>query len=94
MLPYLTYGVSVWGRAAKCYIARILKLQKRAFLSICSAYYLTLAIPYVHLANIFPVNLLYFKSVSLLMYDVSNTVLPSNILLLFTPLNQVHEHNT
>ena len=80
MLPYLTYGVIVWGRAAKCYIARILKLQKRAFRSICSAYYLTLAIPYVHLANILPVTLVYFKSVSLLMYDVSNTVLLSNIL--------------
>ena len=91
MLPYLTYGVIVWGRAAKCHI---LKLQKRALRLICSAHYLSHAIPYFHQANILPINLLYFKSVSLLMYDVSNKVVPPNILLLFTPVNQVHQNNT
>ena len=94
MLPYLTYGVIVWGHAAKCHIERILKLQKRALCLIYSAHYLSHAIPYFHQANILPINLLYFKSVSLLMYDVSNKVVPPNILLLFTPVNQVHQHNT
>ena len=94
MLPYLTYGVIVWGHAAKCHIERILKLQKRALRLIYSAHYLSHAIPYFHQANILPINLLYLKSVSLLMYDVSNKVVSPNILLLFTPVNQVHQHNT
>jgi hypothetical protein len=94
MLPYLTYGIVVWGRAAKCYIDKILKLQKRALRLIYSAHYLSHAIPYFQSANVLPINLLYYKSVSILMHDVSRTVVPPNISALFTPLSQVHEHNT
>ena len=94
MLPYLTYGIVVWGRAAKCYIDKILKLQKRALRLIYSAHYLSHAIPYFQSANVLPINLLYYKSVSILMHNVSRTVVPPNISALFTPLSQVHEHNT
>ena len=94
MLPYLTYGIVAWGHAGKCNIEQILKLQKRALCLIHSAHYLSHAIPYFHSANVLPINMLYFKSVSILMYDVSKTEVPPNILALFTPFNQVHEHNT
>jgi hypothetical protein len=96
MLPYLTYGTVVWGRAAECYIDKILKLQKRARRLIYSAHYLSHAIPYFQSANVLPIaiKLLYYKSVSILMHDVSKTVVPPNISALFTPLSQVHEHNT
>jgi hypothetical protein len=65
MLPYLTFGIVVWGRAAKCYIDKILKLQKRALHLIYSAHYLSHAIPYFQSANVMPINLLYYKSVSI-----------------------------
>ena len=30
IMPYLSYGICVWGRAAKSYISKLLVLQKRA----------------------------------------------------------------
>jgi hypothetical protein len=33
ILPHLTYGIVLWGQAAKCHIDKILKLQKRAIYS-------------------------------------------------------------
>jgi hypothetical protein len=90
MLPYLTYGIVVWGRAAKCYIDKILKLKKRALRLIYSAHHLSHAIPYFQSANVLQINLLYYKSVSILMRDVSRKVVPQTISALFTPLSQVH----
>ena len=59
----LSYGVVLLNATFE----RILKLQKRALRLIYSAHHLSHAIPYFHQANILPINLLYFKSVSLLM---------------------------
>ena len=33
ILPYVSYGLTVWGLASKCYINKILILQKRALVS-------------------------------------------------------------
>ena len=82
------------GMCCQMLIEKIPKLQKRALRLIYSAHYLCHAIPYFLLANALPVNLLYCRSVSILMRNVSSSVVPPNISALFTPLSQVHEHNT
>ena len=45
-------------------------------------------------SNILPINLLYLKTVSSLMYDVSRLSVPSNISDLFTQVNKIHTHKT
>ena len=92
ILPHLTYGIVLWGQAAKCHIDKILKLQKRAIRLIYSAHYRSHAIPLFQSASILPINLLYIKSI--LMYDISKTNVPPNISAMFTSLEKIHEYNT
>ena len=94
ILPHLTHGIVLWGQAAKCHIDKILKLQKRAIRLIYSAYYRPHAIPLFQSASILPINLLYIKSISILMYDISKTNVPPNISAMFTSLEKIHEYNT
>ena len=94
ILPHLTYGIVLWGQAAKCHIDKILKLQKRAIRLIYSAHYRSHGIPLFQSASILPINLLYIKSISILMYDISKTNVPPNISAMFTSLEKIHKYNT
>ena len=79
IFPYLSYGIVVWGHAAQTYINQILVLQKRALRLIYFASYRSHAIPLFVSSNTIPVNMLYFKSISILMHDVFNKLTPCNI---------------
>ena len=52
------------------------------------------AVPLFISTNILPLPLLYFKNCSILMHDVHNKVVPSNISDFFTPTKDVHHYNT
>ena len=94
ILPYLTYGISVWGQAAKTYINQILIQQKRVLRLIYFAPYRSHAIHLFLSSNCLPFNMLYFSSVSSLMHDVANNVTPSNITNLFEYSSKFHNYNT
>ena len=81
--PYLTYGLIAWGHACKSYLNKLLILQKRALRIMYFANRNDHAIPLFINANVMPVNVLYYKSISNLMYDVSKNPAPLNILNLF-----------
>ena len=94
IIPYLSYGIVVWGHAAQTYINQILVLQKRALRLIYFTSYRSHAIPLFISSNTIPINLLYFKSVSILRHDVFNKQTPCNISSLFTCSNELHNYNT
>ena len=56
--------------------------------------YTSHAIPFFISANVLPVNMLYFKSVSMLMHDIYNNKAPANISNLFTSVSDVNKYNT
>ena len=81
--PYLTYGLIAWGQACKSHLNKLLILQK---LALHFMYFADRNDHVIHLfvnANVMPVNFLYYKSISNLMYDVSKNSAPLNILNLF-----------
>ena len=82
------------GHAAQTYINQILVLQKRALRLIYFTSYRSHAIPLFISSNTIPINMLYFKSVSILMHDVFNKQTPCNISSLFTCSNELHNYNT
>ncbi len=94
ILPYITYGLIVWGHAPKKYINKILILQKRALRLIYFKKYKEHAIPLFIESKILPINMLYIKTVCNLMYDVSNGSCPSSISDCFIHSRQIHNHNT
>lgn len=92
--PYISYGLTAWGQAAKTHLNKILLLQKRVVRLMNFSKFNVHAVPLFISTNILPLPLIYFKNCSILMHDVSNKVVPSNISALFTPTKDVHHYNT
>ena len=55
ILPHITYGISVWGLAAKLHLNKILKIQKRVSRIMNFGRYRSHAIPFFISANVLPV---------------------------------------
>ena len=94
ILPYISYGLSAWGQAAKCHLDKVLKLQKRALRFIHFADFRSSAIPLFYLSNISPLNVLFVESVAGLMYDVHVEKAPDNISDLFSYVADHHSYDT
>ena len=96
IVPYITYGLSVWGQACKSYLHKILILQKRALHFMYFAKKNKHTVPLFINANLLPLNFLYYKTflVSELMYDVRNAsaihlhIHPASTLTTLAPLPQ------
>ena len=93
-MPYLSYGICVWGRAAKSYIRKLLVPQKRALRLIYFAPSDAHAIPLFIGSKILPVNMIYFDTVANLMHDIWKGLPRSPIRALFTRSNEIHGYNT
>ena len=94
ILPHLSYGIVVWGQAAKIHLEKVLKLQKRVLRLIYFEDHVSHAIPLFLSSKILPVQMLYFKLLSTLIYDVHNNLAPRNISQLFTYSKDIHNYNT
>ena len=92
--PYLIYGLTVWGQAPQIYLNQILVLQKRALRLIYFAPYRSPAIPQFISSRCFPIRLLYFQAVSILMHGVFDNLEPRNISKLFSSANVIHTYST
>ena len=93
-MPYLSYGICVWGRAAKSYISKLLVLQKSALRLIHFAPNDAHAIPLFIESKILPVNMSYFDTDANLMHDIWKGLAPSPIRALFTRSNEIHSYNS
>ena len=91
---YITYGIAAWGQAAKTHLNKILLLQKRALRIINFSDRRDHAIPLFIDANVLPLNFLYYQTISNLMHDVHNNMVPSCILNLFQTTSSCHYYNT
>ena len=88
--PYLSYAIAVWGSADKCYINKILILQKRALRFVYFAKPRDHAIPFFLDAGILPISFLYYENICILMHDVRHERAPRNITDLFIDTKSIH----
>ena len=94
ILPYLTYGLTAWGQAAKAHLNKLLLLQKRALRLMYFLNPRTHAIPFFISSKILPIHQLYFEAVLHSMYDVSNNSAPKDISEKFVKTSLIHSYNT
>ena len=87
-------GVTLLSVLSKIFCKIILCLQKRAFRLMFFGDYRAHAVPFFISSSLLPLDLLYFKSVAVLMYDVSNNTSPPQISNLFDYQHNIHSHNT
>ena len=94
ILPYLQYGIAIWGQASNTHLQKLLKLQKRVLRLIYFVNYKVHAIPLFLSSNMLPLNMMYLSTIMYTMYDTFNKCIPSKILNLFIFTNDVHTFNT
>ena len=94
MFPYLTFGLSAWDQAAHLHLNKLLLLQKRAIRFMNFSKPRTHAVPLFISSKILPINMLYFETMSTLMYDISNNSALQNIFRLFRKSNLIHPFKT
>ena len=94
ILSHVWYGLTVWGMASKCYINKILILQKRALRFINFSHLKEQAVPLFIEADFLPVNFLHYEAVCCRMYDIQNGIAPKNILDLFNHTSSIHTYRT
>ena len=95
ILPYLSYEIVSWGRAAKSYTDILLILPKRTLRLMNFADGQERAIPLFLKFNFLPIQMMYFfKKTANLMYDVSYRSAPPLIQQLFTKTRDLHNYNT
>ena len=92
--PYLLYGIEVWGRASKCHIDSLFKMQKKAIRIITSVNYREHTEPLFMSLQVLPLHKIYIFAVSKLMYRYSNGSLPPMFNEMFLSNDQVHSHIT
>ena len=93
IMPYLTYGILLWGNASKEYITKLFKLQKRA--SSKNRYhssYLCHTKPLFEKFNTLNIFELYNKNLGIFMYKAG--MLPTSFDHLFANLEDIHNYNT
>ena len=91
---YLLYGIIAWGNTAKIHRTNILTLQKRAPRLMYFADYKSHAMPFFISSRYLPLDMLYFKTVAMMMHDVSYNLTPPNIFNLFTHEADIHPYET
>ena len=87
-------GIVAWGNAAKIHRTKLLTLQKRALRLMYFADYKSHAIPFFTSSSLLPLDILEFKSVAMMMHDISNNLTPPNIFNLFIPQADIHPYET
>ena len=91
---YLVYGITTSGQAGKTQGNIILRLQKRALRLMFFSDYKTHALPLFISSSLLTLDLIYFKSVVILMHDVSNNISPPQISNLFHYQHNIHSYIT
>ena len=94
ILPYLSYGILLWGNATKTYITKLLKIQKRAIRIISNSSYLCHTKPLFERYKTLSIFELYDKELGIFMYKYKNGLLPLSFDHAFTELQSVHNYDT
>lgn len=92
--PYLTYGVVVWGNAAKVHIQKLLILQKRALRLMFFKSFQDHAIPLFLSTNTLPVTMIYVKESANMLYDILKGNAPEALHKLFIKSSKYHNYDT
>ena len=94
ILPYLNYGILVWGNTHSSYLERILLLQKKAIRVICNASWRSHTDVLFIENNILKINELYRYNLGQFMYQFNNNTLPKIFNPMFHKNKTIHKYPT
>ena len=92
--PFLDYGISVWGSAAKIYLERLFKLQKRAIRIVNHSPYLAHTSPIFYSLKLLNIYDIYKYQLGIFMFLCHRKLLPISLLKYYTLNCNIHSHVT
>ena len=94
VLPYLNYGIIIWGNTCKSYIDKLIKIQKWAIRIVSGSHYRSHTGPLFMSNNVLTVNDMYKMELAVFMYKNSINELPVAFSDYFTKRSDIHEYST
>jgi len=94
VLPYLQYGISIWGSARPTTLNSLFVAQKKALKTALILPWRTSTSDLFNLTNALPLECLYQLSVATFIFKFENSLLPSCFHSYFQANNQTHRFNT
>ena len=94
IVPYIYYGITVWGNAFSTYLDRIIKLQKRVVRIIMSCSYTSHTTPLFFSLKYLKFSDLYLYEVCIFMYLCMNNLIPISLSELFCLNSSIHSYPT
>ena len=94
VLPYLNYGILIFGDTCKTYLNKLIKLQKRAMRTVSNSHYRSHTSPIFAKCNVLRVTDMYALELGSFMYRNSLNKLPSSFNNYFTKRSDVHNYPT
>ena len=94
VLPYLNYGILVWGNTCKTYLNKLVKLQKWAIRTVSNSQYRSHTGPIFSKYKILTVNDMYNLELGAFMYKHSTNGLPNVFNDYFVKRSDIHNYPT
>ena len=94
ILPYLKYGLLLWGTANVGYMNKVYRLQKRALRIITNSAYLCPTKPLFKKFNMLNIFDMYTNELAIFMYKYKNGMLPPSFNGIFITHLETHKYNT
>lgn len=94
VLPYLNYGILIWGNTCKSYLDTLIKIQKWAIRTVSCSHYRSHTPPLFMSNNLLMVNDMYKMELGVFMYKYSNNDLPVAFNDFFSKKSDIHEYQT
>ena len=92
--PYITYCIHAWGNACKCYLKKIVALQKKIVRIIAYAKYNSTTKHLYEELKFLPFEHLHNLSIGMFMYKYAHNELPCIFKDWFTYNHEIHSYNT
>ena len=94
VLPYINYGILIWGQACKTYLEKIYKLQKWVLRIISNSHYRSHSTPLFHKYDILNVYDMYKLEIGVFMYRYFANLIPESFNTFFTKRSDIHNYHT
>ncbi len=94
VLPYLNYGILVWGNTCKTYLNKLVKLQKWAIRTVSNSHYRSHTGPIFSKYKILKVNDMYNLELGAFMFKYSTNGLPNVFNNYFVKRSDIHNYPT
>ena len=94
ILPYINYGITLWGAAYKTSLDPLFVLQKKALKTALHLPIRTNSVVLFNDARVLPLNCLYKLYVASFVFKFNSSLLPSCFSNYYISNNTIHRHNT